>query len=197
MIWPLYVLMVGAALAGFLNWPKEGLGHFLANSPSLLVAHNLTNARYGAQYVLPVPFGAQEMEDEGVLAQMRNVHIWVALFSIIAAGGGVALAYLLHLKNRAKAEELAAQYPAIVRALESKFWFDEAYQQGIVEPLRWLGRKFYQLDTYVVDGFVWLVGFVPQLFGFTLKLTTQRGSLQGYAAAMLLAVVLILLVLFL
>jgi hypothetical protein len=53
------------------------------------------------------------------------------------------------------------------------------------------------LDTYVIDGFIWLVGFVPQLFGFTLKLTTQRGSLQGYAAAMLLAVVLILLVLFL
>jgi hypothetical protein len=55
---------------------------------------------------------------------------------------------------------------------------------------------FYRLDTYVVDGFVWLVGFIPQLFGFTLKLTTQRGSLQGYAAAMLLAVVIILLVLF-
>jgi len=70
---------------------------------------------------------------------------------------------------------------------------DEIYQQAIVEPLRWLGRKFYQIDTYVVDGFVWLVGFVPQLFGFTLKLTTQRGSLQGYAATMLLAVVVILL----
>ena len=101
------------------------------------------------------------------------------------------------MKNRERAEALAAQNPGLVRALEAKYWIDEIYQQGIVEPLRWLGRKFYQLDTYVVDGFVWLVGFVPQLFGFTLKLTTQRGSLQGYAATMLLAVVVILLVLFL
>ena len=53
------------------------------------------------------------------------------------------------------------------------------------------------IDRYVVDGFVWLFGFIPQLFGFTLKLTTQRGSLQGYAAAMLFAIALILLVLFL
>jgi NADH:ubiquinone oxidoreductase subunit 5 (subunit L)/multisubunit Na+/H+ antiporter MnhA subunit len=199
MIWPLIVLAIGATLAGFLNWPEreKSLGGFLGNSPSLVLAHDVTNARYGAGSILPVPFGAEEMEDAAVLAQMRNIHISVALASVFAAGGGIALAYLLHLKRRERAEALAAQHPALVRALEAKFWVDEIYQQGVVEPLRWLGRKFYQLDTYVVDGIVWLIGFVPQLFGFTLKLTTQRGSLQGYAATMLLAVVVILLVLFL
>jgi len=197
MIWPLIVLAVGAALAGFLNWPKESLGEFLGNSPSLVLAHDVTNARYGAAYVLPVPFGVEEMADKDVRDQMWWVHVKVALLSVLAAGGGIYFAFALHLKNRSRAEELAARHPALIRALEAKFWVDEIYQQAIVEPLRWLGRKFYQIDTYVVDGFVWLVGFVPQLFGFTLKLTTQRGSLQGYAAAMLLAVVVILLVLFL
>jgi len=146
---------------------------------------------------LPVPFGVEEMADKDVRDQMWWVHMKVALLSVLAAGGGIYFAYALHLKNRSRAEELAARHPALVRALEAKYWVDEIYQQAIVEPLRWLGRKFYQIDTYVVDGFVWLVGFVPQLFGFTLKLTTQRGSLQGYAATMLLAVVVILLVLFL
>jgi len=197
MIWPLIVLAVGAALAGFLNWPKESLGEFLGNSPSLVLAHDVTNARFGAAYVLPVPFGVEEMADKDVRDQMWWVHVKVALLSVLAAGGGIYFAFALHLKNRGRAEELAARHPALIRALEAKFWVDEVYQQAIVEPLRWLGRKFYQIDTYVVDGFVWLVGFVPQLFGFTLKLTTQRGSLQGYAAAMLLAVVVILLVLFL
>jgi len=196
MIWPLIVLAIGATLAGFLNW-KEGLGHFLSNSPSLVLAHNVTDARYDAAYVLPVPFGAEEIADKDVRDQMWWVHVKVVLLSVLAAGGGIYFAFVFHLKNRERAEALAARYPALIRALEAKYWIDEIYQQGIVEPLRWLGRKFYQLDTYVVDGFVWLVGFVPQLFGFTLKLTTQRGSLQGYAAAMLLAVVLILLVLFL
>jgi len=37
MIWPLIALAVGAALAGFLNWPKESLGEFLSNSPSLVL----------------------------------------------------------------------------------------------------------------------------------------------------------------
>ena len=44
---------------------------------------------------------------------------------------------------------------------------------------------------------VWLIGFVPQLSGFTLKLTTQRGYLQGYSVTMILGVVIILLVVFL
>ena len=43
-------------------------------------------------------------------------------------------------------------------------------------------------------GVVWLIGFVPQLSGFALKLTTQRGYLQGYAATMLLGIAVILLI---
>ena len=197
MIWPLILLAVGAALAGFLNWPErpKSLGGFLGHSPSLILARDAAHGPL-KERVIPAAFGAEEIGGAAVMAQNRTAHITVALLSVFAAGGGIAIAYLLHLKNRAEAETLAARHPGVVRALEGKFWIDEVYQQGVVEPLRWLGRKFYQLDTYVVDGVVWLVGFIPQLFGFTLKLTTQRGSLQGYAAAMLLAVVLILLALF-
>ena len=47
-----------------------------------------------------------------------------------------------------------------------------------------IGRVFFAIDRIVVDGVIWAVGFVPQLGGFALKLTTQRGYLQGYAGAM-------------
>jgi NADH-quinone oxidoreductase subunit L len=199
MIWPLVVLAVGAALAGFLNWPEreKSLGGFLGESPSLILAHLATDARYNARFVLPVPFGAEEMELKAVRDQMHSVHVVVAVLSILAAGLGIYSAYSLHLKNRSRGEELVARYPGLTRALEAKFWVDEVYQAAVVEPLRGLGRLFYAIDRYVVDGIVWMVGFVPQLFGFTLKLSTQRGSLQGYAVTMLLAVVVILLVLFL
>ena len=40
------------------------------------------------------------------------------------------------------------------------------------------------------------MGFIPQASGFTLKLTTQRGYLQGYAASMLFGVAVILLAIF-
>ena len=62
-----------------------------------------------------------------------------------------------------------------------------------VEPLKALGTFLYAIDRLVVDGVVWLVGFVPQFSGFVLKLTTQRGFLQGYAAAMVFGIVVILL----
>jgi hypothetical protein len=52
------------------------------------------------------------------------------------------------------------------------------------------------MDRWIVDGLVGVVGFVPQLSGFALKLSTQRGSLQGYALTMILGVAVILLAMF-
>ncbi len=40
------------------------------------------------------------------------------------------------------------------------------------------------------------MGLIPQLGGFAMKLSTQRGYLQGYAAAMLLGIAAILLLMF-
>lgn len=81
--------------------------------------------------------------------------------------------------------------------MENKYWVDELYQGAIVEPLRRLGKAFYVIDKYVVDGLVWIAGFIPQLSGFVLKLTVQRGYVQGYALSMVLGVAVILLVVFL
>jgi hypothetical protein len=60
-----------------------------------------------------------------------------------------------------------------------------------------LGNAFFLIDRMVVDGLVFVVGFIPQLSGFALKLTTQRGYLQGYALSMILGIAVILLVVFL
>ena len=69
---------------------------------------------------------------------------------------------------------------------------------SIVEPLRRLGRVLLRdrpLSSSTASS--WLISFIPQLAGFALKLTIQRGYLQGYAAAMLFGVAVILLVVFL
>ena len=81
--------------------------------------------------------------------------------------------------------------------LDHKYWVDEIYQAAIVEPLRNLGRVFFAIDRFVVDGIIGAIAFVPQLGGFALKLSVQRGYLQGYAAAMLFGIAAILLVIFL
>ena len=81
--------------------------------------------------------------------------------------------------------------------LEHKYWVDEIYQSAIVEPLRMLGRACVAFDNYVIDGLLWIISFIPQAGGFALKISTQRGYLQGYSVTMILGVVIILLVVFL
>jgi NADH-quinone oxidoreductase subunit L len=202
MIVPLVVLALGAVLAGYLNHPfhlpgAHALGHFLRQSPSVNLAYNVANVRYGGAHVPPLGFGQPEVEDRRVReaedARHRN-------FMIISAGVsflGIYLAWLMHRKDRAAPERFAARVPLATRVLEAKYWIDEIYQAGIVEPLRAAGRAFFAIDRLVIDGIIWLIGFVPQVSGFALKLSVQRGYLQGYASAMLLGIAVILLLVFL
>ncbi len=199
MMIPLAVLTVGALLAGYLNWPERhaSLSGFLGQSPSLHLAHAVANVTYGAGHVPPAPFGAEEVADVRTQEQTLALHQALMITSGAIAALGIYLAYLLHRKYREVDDRLAVRFGGISRLLEAKYYVDEIYQAGVVEPLRATGRLFFAMDRIVVDGLVWLAGFVPQLSGFALKLTTQRGYLQGYALTMLLGVVVILLIVFL
>jgi len=172
---PLALLAEGAILAGFLNWPKSGLGDFLAASPSIAVA------TAGAP--------AAEPGSEPLFTPIMGMSALISL-------AGIALAYWLHLADRARSDRLAAALGPLTRVLDAKYWVDEIYQMFVVEPLRQLGEVFFLIDQLVLDGLVALVGLVPQLGGFAMKLSTQRGYLQGYAAVMLLGMAVILLMIF-
>jgi len=198
MMAPLAVLALGAILAGYLNWPErhQSLAGFLGNSPSILLAHEFAGGKYGHNNLIAGAFGAEEIDNkrqESLAILHKNMMVASGLIALL----GIYVAYLLHLKYRERGEELARRFPRISRVVEAKFWVDEVYQGGIVEPLRRLGRVCTGTDNNVVDGIIWAVGFVPQLIGFSLKLTTQRGSLQGYALLMLLAIAAILVIVFL
>ena len=188
MILPLVILAIGALVAGYLNWPSERFGHFLSGSPSIANAFDLAIVQYGGARIDPSGFGAEGIEH----SPFNSIMLVSGLISIL----GILLAYQLHLADRPKGDELPARFPRLSQLLEAKYYVDEIYQAAIVEPLRMVGRAFFLIDQMVVDGLVWLVGFVPQASGFALKLTTQRGYLQGYAASMLFGVAVILLVIF-
>jgi len=185
MIAPLAILAVGALLAGFLNWPAHGLGHFLGESQSFKLAYQVASAKHAVD---PIPMG-QPGESHGLVNM-------VMVISFLIAAAGIFTAYVFHLKDRAAAERRAANMPGIVSVLDGRFWVDEVYQGGIVEPLRRASRGLWNADRYVVDGLVAAFSWLPQLGGWVLKLGVQRGSLQGYAAAMLFGVVVILVLVF-
>jgi NADH-quinone oxidoreductase subunit L len=193
MMLPLAVLAIGAIAAGYLNWPRGAMGEFLGTSPSFSATYTMVSqsflsstARTMAASLGQTPPGAEPE------SPVTTVMIISGLLSV----AGIALAYLMHLKDRALGDKIAHKLAPIARMLEAKFWVDEIYQAFIVDPLRGLGQWFYAVDRYIVDGLVWMVGFVPQLSGFMLKLSVQRGYLQGYAVVMLLGMAAILVLIF-
>jgi NADH-quinone oxidoreductase subunit L len=205
MIIPLVVLAIGALVAGYINWPGEQLAEFLGKSPSLKYAYDLATRApaHVAEHLVvnPIPFGqmseAKALFDQQQLDAIHHQHLYMMIISAAIAIAGVLLAYRLHLQDRAAAERVAERNRGFVRLLDHKYWVDEIYQAIIVEPLRMLGRAFFAADRFVVDGIVNAFAWAPQLSGFALKLTTQRGYLQGYALTMLLGIAVILIILFL
>ncbi|MFI5377706.1 MAG: NADH-quinone oxidoreductase subunit L, partial [Tepidisphaerales bacterium] len=189
MILPLVLLAIGALASGWFLAHDEALGHFLGFSPSFSLGYTLATA---CGRVDPAVWG--QVSD--IVEHGSSEHTSLMTISILIAGLGILLAYVNHLQNRAKGEALANRFPAVRILLEGKYFVDEIYQAAIIEPLRMLGKAFFWIDRWLVDGMVNTAGFIPQLGGFALKLTTQRGRLQGYALLMLAGVAAILLLIF-
>jgi NADH:ubiquinone oxidoreductase subunit 5 (subunit L)/multisubunit Na+/H+ antiporter MnhA subunit len=199
MLVPLVVLAAGALLAGYLN-VHERLGEFLGKSPSFQQASMVVAEHYRSDlaevHQLTAALGQEDLRDKVTKEEAGIIHLQMMVISSLIALGGIALAYMLHLHNRPAGDKLVRRFPGVTRLLEGKYYVDEIYDALIVQPLWLLGRGFYALDRMVVDGLIWLVGFVPQGAGFVVKLTTQRGQVQGYALSMLAGVVVILVIVF-
>jgi len=191
MILPLVVLAIGALFAGVINLPfkagipADALGEFLSKSPSFALSLQHAASVYGAENVATAGFGVAGKEEATFNVMPLVIGGAVALL-------GIGIAYALHLGNRKKGDELAVQLAGPSRAIENKYWVDEIYNALIVAPLRFGGTVLSWLDRFVVDGVVFVVGFFPQLTGYTMKRTVQRGFLQGYALSMLLCTAVIL-----
>jgi NADH:ubiquinone oxidoreductase subunit 5 (subunit L)/multisubunit Na+/H+ antiporter MnhA subunit len=199
MMLPLALLTIGALCAGYINWPSDQLGQFLGHSPSLSASYELASGIYGSddKNTAVTAEGMGQPEPAGSESKPSSFPVSpLMMLSGLISIAGISLAYLFHLADRARGERVAEAFGPITRLLENKYWVDEIYQSVIVDNLFGLGVFLFAIDQYIVDGIVNAVGIVPQLGGFSMKLTTQRGYLQGYAVAMLLGIAAILLLMF-
>jgi NADH-quinone oxidoreductase subunit L len=189
MIVPLALLAIGAIGIGWLFVRGGQIENFLGKSPSFSMAYEVAKAHFGDANVNASMFGQPETHGEGS-------EILSMVIGAVVSISGLALAYLLHLVDRKRAEGIADGLQPLTSILEAKYWVDELYNFFIVEPLQHIGRVFLLIDKAIIDGLVWVIGYVPTLGGFAVKITVQRGYLQGYAAAMLFGVLAVLLLVF-
>ena len=131
--------------------------------------------------------------------------------SVAAAAIGLALAYVWYAKGQgAVPARIAARFPGVYRAVENKYYVDEAYDSVFVEGLAKGGGRFlWDFDATVVDGAVngarhvtvglsWLSSFFDQYVvdglvngvantlqaGFRGFRRVQTGRVQNYALVM-------------
>jgi len=196
MLAPLMILAIGAICIGWIVVRNGQMEHFLGQSKSFKLAYEMASSRFDSTgpKVTPSSFGQPEPSSSH---DAEPIIPWSMLQGAAVSIAGILLAYLLHLKQRARAEQIAQSLQPLTGLLEGKYFVDELYGVMIVAPLRLLAKWFFEIDRVIIDSVVWMIGFVPQFSGFGLKLTLQRGYLQGYAAAMMFGILAILLLVFL
>ncbi len=168
MLIPLYILAVGAVVAGYVGY-ESFVGHhmneFWRESILVLPAHNSIEAAH-------------------------HVPVWVKVLPIVVGLVGIGVAYGLYIRNPQIPGEIAARWQRLYQFLVNLWYFDELYEAIFTRPSFKLGWAFWKKgDEATIDG----LG-ADNLAANTLRLAQRAGALQtGYvypdAVAMLIGVV--------
>ena len=180
MLWPLVVLAIGAVFAGYVGVQIAGGGMLGLFHPHGAVHHFLEPA------IEPFAYHVAHGAPLGHCAEFGLMYISGTIAIL-----GIFIAYSIYVKNPLVALVLRDAFPRVHRVLANKYYVDELYQRGIVEPLRQMGRFCFAIDEYFIDGIIWLVTAIPRLMALILS-TLQRGAVQGYGASMAAGLALIL-----
>ncbi|HTY68425.1 MAG TPA: NADH-quinone oxidoreductase subunit L [Alphaproteobacteria bacterium] len=171
MLIPLYVLALGAVVAGFLGFP-----YFVGDKSEAFWR--------GAILVLP--------NHNSIEAAHHSEIWWVGILPTIVGLIGIGIAYGFYIRDPALPRRLAAQARTLYLFLLNKWYFDEIYDALFVRPSFSLGRGFWKKgDGAIIDG----LG-PDALAANTLRLARrasllQTGYIYHYAFAMLIGVVLL------
>jgi NADH-quinone oxidoreductase subunit L len=171
MAFALVVLAVGSIAAGYI-----GLPHALGGSNRL------------EQFLAP-SFEAGEAAGEG----HEGLELGLMGVSTLVAAAGIGLAVFFFLRNRNAADEMARRLAGLHRLLSNKYYVDEIYDAGIVQPVRIVSEEglWKRLDARVIDGAVNGVAETVGGMGELLR-RLQTGSVRAYAASVFVGVVCIL-----
>ena len=212
MMIPLYVLAVGAALAGML-WYGDFVGHHegewwgpsIFNSPDNHVLHDahevpkwvkvspfvamltglgIAVAMYlkGVAGGIKLAFGALS----GIVLLIAGVPWWAAIV-------GLSIMVLVWLIPYGSNVTMAERNKPLYDFLLNKWYFDEIYDFIFVRPAMWIGSFLWKRgDGSTIDGFLngVAMGIVPWLTRFAGRV--QSGFLFHYAFVMLIGVSLII-----
>jgi len=192
----LIVLAVGAVLAGYVGVPR-GLGganqieRFL--EPSFTVDHALAAVAGEQAGEASMAGHGEEMAAQHGAVENTALERGLMLASTLVAFAGIGLAWFFFVRRRDLAEAAARRFQGLHRLLLKKYYVDEIYEAGIVQPVRILSEQglWRVLDVGVIDGAVNGAAVAVRGASGALRLL-QTGSIRAYAASLMLGALLIL-----
>jgi NADH-quinone oxidoreductase subunit L len=113
--------------------------------------------------------------------------------SVLAALGGIALAWSWYRRRNEAPERLAARMPATYRVLLNKYYVDELYDAAVVTPtVRGSEKLLWRIvDVHVID---WMVNACARFFvglGAVMR-RLQTGAVQSYMLVFIAGVVFVI-----
>ena len=167
MLVPLFVLAVGALVAGFLFE-----GYFFG--------HEYAEFWKGALFTAA---------DNKILEEFHEVPKLVKWSPFIAMATGFVAAWYFYIRSPETPKELARQHQGLYQFLLNKWYFDELYDFLFVRPAMRLGKFLWKKgDGAVIDG-LGPDGIAARVTDITGRVTRlQTGYLYHYAFAMLIGV---------
>jgi NADH-quinone oxidoreductase subunit L len=163
MLIPLYILAIGAVVAGFI-FSGYFFGHHYAEF-----------------------WGKALFTGDGnnLVHEFHNVPLWVKLSPFVAMLLGLGLAWLYYIYNTSLPKITAKIFEPIYKFLLNKWYFDELYNVIFVKPALWLANILWKIgDMILIDGFV--NGIASRSLDVTGKVKSmQSGYVYHYAFVMM------------
>ncbi len=170
---PLWILVVGSLLSGFLGVPA-GLGHRMGLAAS---------DRVGL-WLEPVFHTAAHSEHVTL-----NLELTLLAVSGAVAVLGILLAYGRYVRQTRWTLAVQDALRPLLPVLEHKYWVDELYLAVVVRPLRGLAQWCYRWgDQWLIDGMVNGLGRVAATVGAAAT-RLQTGLISWYALSFFVGVV--------
>ena len=175
MLIPLYVLAIGALLAGVVFFGGF-VGHETGGD------HEGWYNTFWREAIYSSPANT-------VLENFHNVPKLVKWSPFIVMAIGFLLAWWMYIRSPGIPKELAKQHPALYQFLLNKWYFDEIYDFLFVRPSMWLGKFLWKKgDGWFIDG-LGPDGISTRVLDVTSRVVKiQSGYLYHYAFAMMLGV---------
>ena len=167
---PMVILAFFSVVSGWVGIP-EGFGLPLRD--------------FFAEFVAP-----SDVATETLALEPHNFSFWLAILSVLVAAGGIALAYVLYVRQPARASSLAQRFSGLHRFLDKGWYFDALYGAVFVQGTDALARATRAFDGQALGRFV--TGFGRGVAGIGEKIKPlQSGGVQNYALFILLSVLII------